>query len=374
MGGYKEYKIFDMLKRKSIIIRYIFFITLIFIITTMFIVKTTNRKETKAVVYIENSEVDYKVYLKNNDFFDKSYLEKDNQYIATLIKYVESNFKYELQVCEQEEDFDYKYTYKVVAETNVEDKINHNSLYKYSEDLIEENEYIANTVSKVRINEPIKIDYNRYNDIIKRFVDIYDLEDSISTLTIKMYVNIKDDTIEDNSKKDTPVISLSIPLTTKTMAIDIESNAVNDNNINVCKTINSRKIAFGAILLLVIDIFLIIKLVIFIKDTKDEKAIYNMRLRKIMSNYGSYIQKLNNDFEFGDYQVLEIKSFEDLLQIRETINKPILMTEKLLAMETFFFIPCEKNVYIYELKAGNLRKNKGKRYKVKENNKEEVSI
>ena len=50
------------------------------------------------------------------------------------------------------------------------------------------------------------------------------------------------------------------------------------------------------------------------------------------------------------------------------------MTEKTLAMETYFFIPSESNIYIYELKAGNLRKNKGKRYKTKEDNKEEVTI
>jgi hypothetical protein len=181
---------------------------------------------------------------------------------------------------------------------------------------------------------------------------------------------------EKSTEHDTPVMSLSIPLTTKTMAIDIESNSVNGNDINVCQTINSKKYGFIAIILLIIDIILIVKLRIFIKDTKNEKAVYNMRLRKIMSNYGSYIQKLNNEynFDFERYQILEIKSFEDLLQVRETINKPILMTEKTLAMETYFFIPSDNDVYIYELKAGNLRKSRGKRYKTKENNKEEITI
>ena len=91
-----------------------------------------------------------------------------------------------------------------------------------------------------------------------------------------------------------------------------------------------------------------------------------MALRKIMSNYGSYIQKLNNELTFDDCQLLEIKSFEDLLQIRETINKPILMTEKASAMESYFFIPNGKDVYVYEFKAGNLRKRRGSRYKSKE--------
>jgi len=181
-----------------------------------------------------------------------------------------------------------------------------------------------------------------------------------------MYVNLLD-SINESNQENTPAITMSIPLTTKTIAIDFESNLVNSKEINVCTKINSEKYLFVAIILFVLDIILIVKLIIFIKDTKDEKAVYNMRLRKIMSNYGSYIQKLNNEFVFGDYQILEIKSFEDLLQVRETINKPILMTEKTSAMETYFFIPSDNNVvYIYELKTGNLRRNKGKRYKVED--------
>ena len=50
------------------------------------------------------------------------------------------------------------------------------------------------------------------------------------------------------------------------------------------------------------------------------------------------------------------------------------MTEKILAKETYFFIPSEKNVYIYELKAGNLRKNSGKRYKTKEDINDNITI
>ena len=365
MGGYKEYKVFDILKRKSIIIRYIVFITLIFVVTAMLIVQQTKEsKILKDIVYTENSNLDYKVYLKENDFFDKRYLEEENQYIASLIDFIEANFRYELEASEP--NIDYKYTYKIVAEVNVEDKTNHKSLYRFDEELIEPKEFNHNSKSKLIINEPIKVDYNRYNDIIKRFVDLYDLDNSNASVTVNMYVNMLDDEKYDDSKKNTPAVSLTIPLTTETMAIDIESNAVLENSINVCKNVNQGRALFTMVLFVILDIILMVKLVIFINDTKNETAVYNMRLRKIMSNYGSYIQKLNNEFDFEGHQILEIKSFEDLLQIKETLNKPILMTEKSLAMETYFFIPSDDNCYIYELKAGNLRKNRGKRYKVEE--------
>jgi len=95
MGGYKEHKIFDILKRKSIIIRYVILIALFFIVTSMLILQTTKENETIDLIYTENSELNYKVYLKENDFFNVRYLEKDNQYIASLIDYIEADFKYE---------------------------------------------------------------------------------------------------------------------------------------------------------------------------------------------------------------------------------------------------------------------------------------
>lgn len=360
MGGYKEHNLFDMLKRKSIIIKYIFVIALIFIITLSLIIQNAKEKETKDIVYTENSKVGYKVYLNENEFFEKDYLGENNQYIASLINYISANFNYELAA--DSEDIDYKYKYKILAEVNVADKANNNTLYSYSEELVEEKEYKANTSSKLKINEPVKIDYNKYNQIINRFLSSYDLDECVSKVDVNLYVDVLDN---QNATEEKPAVTLSIPLTQKTMAIDIESNTVNGNDINVTTTIDNTNI-FVTILLIILDIFLVFKLVRFIKDTKDQKSVYNMALRKIMSNYGSYIQKLNNELEFDGCQILEIKSFEDLLQIRETINKPILMTEKTSAMESYFFIPNGKDVYVYEFKVGNLRRKKGSRYKVEE--------
>lgn len=355
MGGYKEHKIFDILKRKSVIMKYIIFIALILIVTLMLKVEIAKEKSEieEQVIYTESSYLDYDVYLKDNDFFDKDHLEDDNQYIASLIDYIEADFTYNLEASKPNMNYDYKY--KVVAEVNVRDKDNQKLLYDYKENLIEEKSGKFNTNSKLRIAEPVKIDYNKYNDIVTRFVSLYDLENSEAVLEVNMYVN----------SSTTPAMTLSIPLTTKTMAIGIESNSVNENNISVSTTVKQQRYTLGMIVLLLLDIYLAIKLVIFMKDTKDEKSVYNMRLRKIMANYGSYIQKLTNEFDFSGYQILEIKSIEDLLQVRETINKPILMTEQASAMETYFFIPTDKDIYVYELKAGNLRKNKAKRYKAK---------
>ena len=52
--------------------------------------------------------------------------------------------------------------------------------------------------------------------------------------------------------------------------------------------------------------------------------VYKLELKKILSNYGSYIQKINNGFNLDKYEVIEIDKFNDILEIRETIQEPIL--------------------------------------------------
>lgn len=366
---------FNMNKRKNITTLYAVLIALVFI--AMLAVFTQGSKKSnasKVYTLTESSKVDYKVYLKDNEFFKDSYLGKDNQYIASLIDYIDVDFNYNLD--SMTKDISYKYKYKILAEVEVKDKNSKNVLYNVSDEIVSEKEYNANTNETLELNNNVKVDYNKYNDLINKFVQVYDLDDYEADLIVNMYVTMVDSEGIVNSENSlTPVTTVLIPLTTKTMAIDIESNTVNGNDISVYKASDAKEYLLVVMGLLLVDFVLIRKLTRFRKDTENEKSLYNMKLRKIMMSYSSYIQKIGNEYEFGNRQILDVKVFEDLLQIRETINRPILMTETEDAMGTYFFIVTEDVVYIYELKAGNLKQKRGRRYKAKEEhpeNKEEV--
>lgn len=366
---------FNMNKRKNITTLYAVLIALVFI--AMLAVFTQGSKKSnasKVYTLTESSKVDYKVYLKDNEFFKDSYLGKDNQYIASLIDYIDVDFNYNLD--SMTKDISYKYKYKILAEVEVKDKNSKNVLYNVSDEIVSEKEYNANTNETLELNNNVKVDYNKYNDLINKFVQVYDLDDYEADLIVNMYVTMVDSEGIVNSENSlTPVTTVLIPLTTKTMAIDIESNTVNGNDISVYKASDANECLLVVMGLLLVDFVLIRKLTRFRKDTENEKSLYNMKLRKIMMSYSSYIQKIGNEYEFGNRQILDVKVFEDLLQIRETINRPILMTETEDAMGTYFFIVTEDVVYIYELKAGNLKQKRGRRYKAKEEhpeNKEEV--
>lgn len=308
--------------------------------------------------YNEKSDLDYKVYLNDNEFFNKSYLASDNQYIASLIEKIEANFKYSLDVSENMSE--YKYSYGIKANVSVKDKETENSLYDFTEDLVRESVYTQNDNSDVDIKKSIDIDYNKYNNLIKKFVDAYDLDDSINTLDIVMYVRVfgKYEDLETAKKKD--VVSLSIPLTTKTVAIDMSYDLVdgNPNNIIVEKEVPSFYIIF---LLLGIDgVFLVgyctFLMIRYIIKSRTPESIYNSELKKILNNYRSFIQEVNNNFDLTGYQVIKVASFVDMLEIRDTVQEPILMVSRRDKMGVYFLIPAKTNiVYMYTLRVNDMK-------------------
>ena len=345
-------------KRRNTVLAFICAIVVSFIFALSFFLIYIERNRDYYVSYDETSDIDYKVYLKDNDFFEEDYLDNGKQYIASLIDYITANFKYQLSL--EEKDISYKYSYRIEANVDVKSKGTGHSLYNNTEVLLKEEEMTSNT-KEVVIQEDVKIDYNDYNNLIKRFISVYDLEDVDSVLTINLYVNVVGscEDFEENSEKES-VMSLSIPLTTKTMAIDLSNNLINsENNVMQCKKMYSNSFIF-VILGGVFGIWGCVLIGLTIQyeiKTRTAENIYERELKKILNNYSSYIQTLHGDFDFKDYQLLKLDTFTDLLEIRDTIRQPILMKENEDKSGAYFVIPSNtKLLYVYRLKVSDIEK------------------
>jgi hypothetical protein len=106
-----------------------------------------------------------------------------------------------------------------------------------------------------------------------------------------------------------------------------------------------------AIVLGVIDVLLILLLVAFIYLTRTADITYTARVKKILSQYKSYIQRIKNLFETHGYQIIVVDTFDELLEIKDTIQAPILMYENEDKTCTKFMIPTDsKLLYLYEIK------------------------
>lgn len=107
----------------------------------------------------------------------------------------------------------------------------------------------------------------------------------------------------------------------------------------------------------IFDIYLIVSLIRYVISTRTAESIYDNELKKILNNYRSYIKKINNQFDLSGYQVLKIDTFTDMLEIRDTIQEPILMIENKDKTGTYILIPSKtKILYSYGLKVSDIKK------------------
>lgn len=345
-------------KRKRKITSYSFLIIVIMICSLTLLFLYFNKTRDYYVSYKETSALDYKVYLKDNDFFDVDYLGKDNQYVASLINYINANFNYKLNI--ENMAIDYQYEYRIEAFVNVIDNGTKNSIFSKKIDLVPEKLMYSRKQHVVKINENINIDYNYYNDLIKKFINIYELNETTSTLEINMYVKVLGNCEDIENAETNNVITLSIPLTTKTVAIDMNYDVLGDNaeNVMICNDNNGDAIIYLilSIIMFIVGMIVLTVLIRFIVKSRTAETIYHRELRKILNNYKSYIQKINNELDLKGYKVLIVDTFTDMLEIRDTIQEPILMVENKEKTGTFFLIPSKtKILYTYSIKVDDIK-------------------
>ncbi len=343
-------------KRKRSLLTYVGMIILFVGFSCLFLYVYNALNQTKYVNYKENSDVDYRIHLKDNTFYDKDYLEKDNQYISDLIDYITATFKYRLEL--EKPATSYKYSYRVEANVAVKDKTTFKNLYTFDETLITKVEKTSDEVETI-IEENVNINYNKYNDLIKDFIRTYDIDNVTSTLTVNLYVDV-----QNNCKESLPgnesVTSIVIPLTNKTMGMDITNSIIdNENNSILCSEPSKANILFlfCAVISLVIAIIIAVRAFLFMENTKTAKSIYERELKKILSNYNAYIQRVNGTFDISGYKSLRIDSFNDMLEIRDTINQPILMIENAKKTGVYFIIPSENKIlYTFGIKVVDIQR------------------
>ena len=68
----------------------------------------------------------------------------------------------------------------------------------------------------------------------------------------------------------------------------------------------------------------------------------------ILTSNPPYISKVEDEFNMKEYQILKVHSFVDLLEIRDTMQIPIIMIENKESLSTCYIIPTTNNIlYFY---------------------------
>ena len=307
------------------------------------------------IEYTESSNIDYKVQYKENDFFDEEWIGKDREYISNLVNSIAADFNYKLNMDTTGVGFDY--TYKIDATLLVADKDSGNAYYKMTENLLPEIKGSSKKSNSVDINANLNIDYNRYNEIASDLINVYSLKNASSTLIVTLDVEVlsSSDEFEENNANQYST-SINIPLVLETFGIQI-TNSVPDSESKVLAyrgAENQQVFYVASIVASIIDVLLLIFFIAFIYLTRNEDITYAAKVRRLVSSYGSYIQRMEGEFDDDGYQTVTIKTFNEMLGIRDTIQSPILMCENRDETMTRFLIPTNTQIlYIFEIKVDN---------------------
>ena len=304
------------------------------------------------IKYTESGSIDYDVYLKENEFYDSPYLEKNQSYVASLIDKIITNFNYEINM--DAEDVNYRYSYTIKSRLEIVDDTSGVAIYNPEYELVNMQNQSQNSSSRLTVNEIVVLNYDEYNDLANRFLDAYDLNSTTSNIVVTLNVDVLSDcNAFSGSSVDTYSSELRIPLTTKTVNVKMTSSVPDAEAKMIACTRGAGSEVFKttAIVLGVVDALLILFLVAFIYLTRTADITYAARVKKIVSQYKSYVQKIKNLFETHGYQVVLVDTFDEMLEIRDTIQAPILMYENEDKTCTKFMIPTDsKLLYLYEIK------------------------
>lgn len=312
----------------------------------------------------EKANVDYKVNLKENEFYKEKQIENGVSVVASLIDNIDVEFKYNLNLAESQ---DYTYKYRIEAKTEVKDSNKKNVIFTDTEELLNRDIQESNSI-KLEILENLNIDYNAYNKKISKFINVYNLDNTTSTLELSMYLDLVNKYDGESINKENKVVTLSIPLTTRTVDIGINSNVVDDEGKILSKTSEYQNLTFlmyiGAVIL-VLGCINLVRLIKYISETKSAEKMYDQELKKIIFNYKSYIQTIDKELDLSTYKIIQIKTFNEMLSLRETIQAPILMYTEEKIMRTTFTIIKEENAYVYVLGSREIREELRKKSAIK---------
>ena len=329
-------------------------IILLAIISLGLFIGYNRMNQTHYIEYKEAGSVNYKVHYKDNAFFEDEWIDMNQSYISSLTDGIKANFNYALGTGSSDMSFDYNYS--INAKLVISKKDVGTPYYTYEEIILPTTEAAVNG-SSIKVNETVSIDYKKFDTIARNFITTYNLKNATAVLVISLNIGTSTGNANFDQKiQNSYFTSLNIPLAEDNFNISRTSSATeNESKLFEFNSRANRDVLLVlAIIAACLSAAIAILLLIFLKLTKNEDVTYASAVNKILKSYDSFIQRINGEFDCEGYQIVEIKTFNEMLGIRDTIQSPILMSENRDETMTKFLIPTNtKILYTFIIKVEN---------------------
>ena len=335
---------------KTRVLMYLILSLLFLGLSLIFITKSFAVSHVKDINYQENSNLDYKVYLKKNEFYDSEYLGKNMVYVASLIDKISVNFDYLFKI---DKVSNLEFNYDVVGKLTITDMEGKNTFFTKDYVLIKDTKDIVTNTSKYELKKNIDIDYDYYNRLANKFRSNYGIN-TISNLIV--YLKISENNTNDNEFEfnNNSFMTLTIPLSEKAINIKMDYKDINKKNkiINDSSVVvnNYFFITLGSIFVL-LSIYFVICGLRLLGIVKPKKSKYDKYINRLLIEYDRLIVETTTVPDLTNNKVIKINSFQELLDVRDNLKLPIKYCVVNEHQKCNFYINHDNELYLLIIKA-----------------------
>lgn len=306
--------------------------------------------------YTSSGNLDYKVYLKQNDFIDNSYLNAGEAYILDLIDHIEISSLY---------------SFKSTVKTNVTgtNKLVSKLKVYYKESTDKNNNPEVMTKEKV-LDEKV-MSFNDSNYASVGSYDLYltdylnmvkDFQNQVK-IAVDGYLEVSEvsdfsGSVGGASYNDTYSNTIKIPLSSSVVKIESSISKPKTKSVYESDLVKTNKTVMSYIVIANIITFIIICFLLRKLFTFTNKTEYERELNKILKNYDDIIVNTSTILDVSKYKLIEIDEFKEILNLSRELLLPIMNYEMKKGEETWFYVIKDDILYRYIVSKEKLEKKK----------------
>ena len=328
------------------IITMVLLILLMFLGSCFLILEAINYGDDNNVSYNEISKVHYEVCLLPNTDYANRCLDEEMEYVSSLIDTIHGTFHYNVDFSSA---ISYDVNYRVVALMKIYDRLDKTKVLYKNEDVLVDKTNLSNTSTAIDFDTDVVIDYDFFNKKLAEYKNRYSLNDAMADLDVVLYL--------DDPNETRSVGKLTIPLGTQTFGISTaetsnlnkSAEAVRDN-----WTSYNTICASSACFLILISMVLLYKTTRLVLKVTTSRNKYQTLLTQILREYDRIIVIARDGYESNvKKKVIKVANFDELLDARDTLEKPIIYS-RVNDVKSEFIVEDDEKLFKFILKESDL--------------------
>lgn len=329
--------------------------------------ESSKNKDNLIMSYTSSGNIDYKVFLKENNFIDNEYLNAGEAYILDLIDYVRLTPVYNFKSTSKT---NVTGTNKLVAKLKVyykesSDK-NNNPEVMNKEKTLDEKVMNFNDDKYTSLGS-YDLYLNEYLDMLKEFQsEVKIAVDGYLDITYESSFDGKVGGASYSNKYDNTV---RIPLSNSVVKIESPKSEAKESNVYEADLVKTNKTVMSYIVIANIVVFIIICFLLKKLFSFTNKSEYQRKLSKILRNYDDIIVNTSSIVDVKKYKVIKIDEFKEILNLSRELLLPIMNYEKIKDKETWFYVIKDDILYMHVVSEKKLELKTNEEDKVKKEEK-----